>query len=237
MADSFRIATKVPWEDHIREWSPRFGTAEAVSQELLDRANHPEHRGQGFQFRMRCPGDDFGPKRTFKDLRDTATRRLKAADFGDMLLCKALKDNVVWHIRKIKEDDPALDLPEANSHIDYLYTYFFRDHKKDFAAIENWGTCNRRYIDGTTDWSQHSPWLAPDAGCNAIDIHSSYQVMFNVSRRASSLGAPHVAKILFYGQEWLPEGGWRSVSGIGHYDHVHIEGPRDHGGLAGACNY
>lgn len=233
MGDAYRIATKVPWEDDLRDWSARFSTAAGAAHDLQDRAR--AHRGKGYRVRVHEPGDDWGPRRSLKELDDTAARRLEHMGFGDVLWIKNETDGVEWRIRKLHDEDPPdVQLPEANTHVDYLYGYLFREHRGDFPGIESWGTCNRRYIAGTTTWSEHSPWLAPDPGCNALDVHASYAVMNDVAHRVDSL--PHVAKVLFYNHEWTKATGWISAN-IGHYDHVHIEGPRDHGGLAAACHY
>jgi hypothetical protein len=233
MGDAYRIAGVEPDGD-MRDWSHKFPNAHSVAVELHDRAAQPRHQGQGFRFRLRAPNEDFGPKRTAGELVAVAEKRLLSIGFGDVLVCKAEKDDWRWFMRKIKDMDLPINLSEANTHIDWIYTYFFRDHRDEFPGIESWGTCNRRFIDGTSDWSQHAPWNAPNPGCNAIDLHASYTVMFNISRRCSSI--QHVAKVLFYNHEWTPSTGWIPAS-VGHYDHVHVEGPRDHGGLANACNY
>jgi hypothetical protein len=238
MGDAYRIAG-VERDGDVRDWSKKFPTPHAVAVELHNRAMKPVHHGDGYRFRMRKPKEEFGPIRSGDELVPTAERRMAVAGFGDLLVCKAEKDNWRWFIRKIHDSDPPINLSEANPHIDYLYTYFFRDHRSDYPGIENWGTCNRRFIDGSTTWSEHSPWQGPNAGCNAIDIHASHDVMDNIFHRVAQLGGPHAAKALFYGREWTPQTGIINAPSIGHShdDHVHVEGPRDHGGLASGCNY
>lgn len=232
MGDAYRIATKVPWEIGPREWSHKFATPDAVLRELKDRAD--THKGKQFDEKIR--GDEkWGNDRILQKTLEAMDHNVSKMHFGDIAQMRSLKDEVEWWIRKIKDKDDSLNRPEANSHIDYLYTYVFRDHKNEYPGIENWGTCNRRFIAGTTTWSEHCPWNAPDPGCNAIDYHASYDVMYKLSRDLA--GHQHVAKILFYVHEWTPSTGWISAPGIDHYDHVHVEGPRDHGGLASACHY
>lgn len=232
MGDKYRIATKVPWESSPRDWSHPYFTQDAVLKELHNRA--VSHRGEEFDERIR--GHQWGNDRILKLTIDAAHHDLRDASFGDIVQVRSLKDNVEWWVRKLKDRDDPINRPEANTHIDFLYTWVFRDHKSNYNGIECWGTCNRRYIDGTTTWSEHSPWLPRNPGCNAIDYHASYDVMYKLSRDLTNL-RDHVAKILFYGHEWTPGTGWIYTPSVGHYDHVHAEGPRDHGGLASACNY
>lgn len=233
MGDAYRIATKVPWEPSPRDWSHKFNTVPGVLQELRSRAEN--HRGDQFDERVRGK-EQFGNDRNLKLTIDAAEHDLNQGGFGNVIIVRAHKDNVEWWVRKIHDRDEIPNRPEANTHIDFLYHWMFAEHKSDYPGIECWGTCNRRFIDGTTIWSEHSPWLPGNPGCNAIDAHASYDVMYALSRDLPSLKA-HVAKILFYGHEWTPSTGWISTPSVGHYDHVHTEGPRDHGGLASACNY
>lgn len=236
MGDAYRLATKVPWENSYRDWSHKYETLDGVLDELQNRARN--HRGK--EFREQVRGDNrWGNNRELPGAIIAVKSDLKRVGFGDVVIVQANRDGVEWRIRKIHDKDEPIDRPEANEHIDFLYTWVFRDHKDQFPGIECWGTCNRRYIDGTTIWSEHAPWNAPDAGCNAIDYHASYNTMFDLSRTLinNQDTRHHITKILFYGHEWTPSLPWVSSSNVGHYDHVHVEGPRDHGGLASACHY
>jgi hypothetical protein len=234
MGDAYRVATKVPWENHVRDWSGKFNTIDGALAEVRDRADH--HRGKLFDER-RYGHEPFGNDRPLSDTMTAARHDLVQGPFGEIVQVRALEDNVQWWVKKLKDKDDPINLPEANVHIDWLYTYVFRDHRSSYPTVENWGTCNRRFIDGTTEWSEHSPWNAPDPGCNAIDFHASYDVMFHLSRDLA--GGPHAAKLLFYRMEWTKATGWINAPSIGtsHDDHVHVEGPRDHGSLAAACHY
>jgi hypothetical protein len=82
---------------------------------------------------------------------------------------------------------------------------------------------NKRYIDGTTTWSQHSPWQEDGCTSNAEDFHApTIAEMRAIADDCIENGK--VSKVLLAGNEWLPTGGWRWVgSYIGHYDHAHIE--------------
>jgi hypothetical protein len=236
MGDAYRIATKVPWENHVRDWSGRYPTVDDVLRELRDRAQ--VHQGNGYQERV-YGHEPWGKVRPLNLTLEATRHNLAGGAFGDIAQVKADKDDVQWWVKKLKDTNEPINRPEANEHIDFLYTYFFRDHIDEFDGLENWGTCNRRHIDGSLDWSEHCPWLAPNPGCNAIDFGASYTVLYKVSRRLSDLGGPHVAKVLFYRHEWTPATGWIYAPSIGtsHDTHVLAEGPRDHGGLAAACNY
>jgi hypothetical protein len=230
MGDRYRLATVVPWND-TKDWSGDINTVDGVIHEVSLRAR--KHQGQQFDEKRR--GQPFGNDRPLPETLDAAHHDLVQGPFGEIVVVRAHLDNVEWWVRKLRDTDPVANLPEANVHIDYLYNWVNGRH---YAGLENWGTCNRRFIDGTTEWSQHSPWQAPDPGCNAIDWHSTYQVMYDLSRDVAR-NRNHCAKILFYGHEWTPGTGWISAPSIGHShdDHVHMEGPIDHGPLAGACNY
>lgn len=234
MADKYKIATKVPWEIGPRDWSHDYSTIDGVVDELMSRAR--SHQGERFDERLR--GDQhWGVERTLTNTRPPVEHALARASFGDIEQVRALSDKVQWWIRKLRDVDPVVNMSETNYHIDILYDWIFKE--RSYPGIENWGTCNRRYIAGTTEWSQHCPWYAlsgrPEtAGCNALDIHGSHDVMFSLSRDLA--GRDHVAKVLFYDHEWTPQTGW-IYANVDHYDHVHVEGPRDHGGLAPACNY
>lgn len=237
MGDAYRIATKVPWENNVRDWSGRYPTIDGVLRELRDRAQ--SHQGDGYQERL-YGHEPYGNIRPLNLTLDAARHDLTAGVFGDIVQVRSQKDNVAWWVKKLKDTNEPIDRPEANVHIDFLYAYFFRDHIGEFPGLENFGTCNRRYIDGTFDWSEHSPWLPPDPGCNAIDFGGAgYDMLYKVSRRLSDLGGPHVAKVLYYRHEWTAATGWIYAPAIGtsHDTHVHAEGPRDHGGLAAACSY
>lgn len=235
MGDAYRVATKVPWENHVRDWSHLFSNVDGALHEVRDRArNH-----QGAQFDERRYGHEpFGNDRDLQATLDAARHDLEHGSKGDIIQVRAHKDDVQWWTKRLEVAPDVINRSEANYHIDYLYTWVFREHKSNYAGVENWGTCNRRFIDGTTTWSEHCPWYpgshTGSGGCNALDIHASYDVMYRLSRDLA--GHQHVAKVLFYNHEWTPGTGWISAS-VGHYDHVHVEGPRDHGGLAPGCNY
>jgi hypothetical protein len=239
MGDAYRIATKVPWEDDPRDWSGKFNTVEGVLHELRDRAEH--HRGKQFDERVKGKGQ-FGNDRPLVLTIDAARHDLVGGQFGDCIIVRSHDDNVEWWTRKIKDKDPVINLSEANKNIDWIYQYVFSTHHDRYPGVQNWGTCNRRFIDGTTEWSEHSPWYpgnqSGSGGCNAIDFNASHDVMYELSRDLSQ-EQQHVAKILFYRMEWTPQTGWINAPSIGtsHDGHVHVEGPRIHGGLAPACNY
>lgn len=103
--------------------------------------------------------------------------------------------------------------------------------------VESWGICNRRYIDGTTTWSQHCPWPAPDPGSNAWDIHASRRRMRKIAdelaRNAEAWG---VGRVIYDGRVWDRTRGWHVSPGIGHQDHIHVEGyPERSGTPRGSC--
>lgn len=232
MGDAYKVATKVPWESGPRDWSGKFPNVDLALREVRNRADN--HRGELFDERI-IGKEAFGNDRALPPTIDAAKHDLKQGPFGEVIAVRALKDEVEWRVRKIKDADPPdVNLSEANAHIDAIYSWVFKHHRSDYPGIQNWGTCNRRYIAGSTTWSEHSPWNSPNPGCNAIDINAGTSVMYELSRDLA--GKDHVAKILYYNHEWTKGTGW-IYANVGHYDHVHVEGPRDHGGLAGACRY
>lgn len=234
MADAFRIATRVPWDaDFSPDWGPRFDNVNDAMAALTKRVDKVKHHGAGFKQRDR--GEPFGPVRTMTGALRVFKSAMRDSDFGDVRVLLSVKSHTAWLMRHIHVPDPTIDRPEANVHIDAIWTYVFREMHDVFPNAESWGTCVRRYIDGTTTWSEHSPWQAPDPGCNAVDIHDSFDNMKAIAYNHLA-GHDHVAKILFADHEWTPSTGWISAS-IDHWDHVHVEGPRDHGALAASCGY
>jgi hypothetical protein len=230
MADAYRIAVRVPWDaDWGPDWGPRWPHIDQAMAALRQRVDRRKHRGKGF--RQRGRDEAFGPIREMAEALEIFGEVMTRSDPGDIRFLMAVKDHVIWMMRHVEVPDPVIDRPEANQHVDWIYTHVFRELRSQFPDAENWGTCNRRFIAGTTIWSEHCPWpaaLPQGEGANAIDIHDSATAMHALAYDHLA-GQAHVAKILYADHEWLPSGGWRPVPGIGHYDHIHVEGPREHG--------
>ena len=135
-------------------------------------------------------------------------------------------------------DEPPTRQSGGNSDIDAIFTWLVRNKNG-----RNGGVCNRRNISGSSSWSQHSPWPAPDPGSNAIDWFSSPDNMDELSEQGRALaaaaskepGSVPVGLILCGSQSWSPPTGWHS-SGAEYHRHLHIQGRRTRtGSPQGSC--
>lgn len=217
----FRIATKIP---HDADKSPDWGqvlTEQAVVKELMKRAD--THRGAGFKLRERS--EDYGVKRQYFELDKQVHLRLnKKFEVGSVLVAWAMKDDVQWLIRRVETEPKVVNVPSGNDGIDVNHSLIFgKEGRKKHPRAESWGILNKRYIAGTTIWSQHSPWPQDSCTSNAEDFHApTLAEMQAICNDVEANG--RVEKMLLAGREWLPGTGWRYVgSYIDHFDHAHIE--------------
>ena len=222
MTEAWRVATSVPWDsDQSPDWGQPFDSVHDAVAEVMKRAR--KHRGSGYRIRER--GEAWGPVRTFKNLDEHLAHRIGDKTFktGNVLLIQSQNDMVRWLVREIDRPPVIMDIPDGNNGIDKNHTLIFRDHADLHRNAESWGILNKRFIDGTSTWSQHAPWRPDNCTSNAEDFHApSLDAMKAIARDIIDNGT--CSKILLAGSEWLPVGGWRFVgSFIGHYDHAHIE--------------
>jgi hypothetical protein len=163
--------------------------------------------------------DRWGQFRPIDEALERLRKHLANASAGAVWFLRSDADTEDWAVRCV-EDAAPLQETIGNSKIDRIYSEVTARWK-----VESWGICNRRYIDGTTTWSQHCPWPAPDPGSNAWDIHAS---TFTMGRVAKALAANaekwEVGRGIYAGRVWDRVRGWHDSPGIGHYDHIHVEG-------------
>jgi len=223
MSDTgYRIATRVPWDaDHGPDWGRIYDTEKSAIDEVLRRAKL--HKGA--KFRLRERKETFGPERRFNELDTVIANRIDDSfHVGDTLVLWSLSDNVQWLIRKVHTRPEVMDVSDGNDGIDVNHTLIFgKDGRKKHPNAESWGILNKRYISGTTTWSQHAPWHEDQCTSNAEDFHApTLDGMRSIADDIVRNGK--AAKMLLAGEEWLPASGWRFVgSYIDHYDHLHCE--------------
>lgn len=194
-------------DDGPTRWSPGTGLYEA--RDKVIRRMRP-HQGKGYRLRLAEPNEQPGPVRTLDELHKILDDRMKHMELGDMLIVRALKDDHRIAIRKVNVK-PPLQIRDigGNARIDRLNALIVREFQGK--GLQNWGVCVRRYIAGTTTWSQHSPWPQDSCESNAIDYGGSMYLLdqvFRYTQRLKAQGEP-VGTVL-----------WR-VSG--HWNHLHLE--------------
>lgn len=209
----------------IGDWRSPLWTDPLKFGEAIDLVKKRAVRVQGEGFRQKTRGDgDFGPVRDLTDsLAPYFRRRVSNGHVGDVHILWALKNDLHIMVREVAPTISLIPTP-GNDHIDRLWTELVQ---RLGYTPENWGFCVRRFIDGTSTWSQHAPW--PDGpggtGANAVDIRA----------RSYSEG-DHIRNILVgMRTNGFPVGTvlWRVA---GHYDHVHAEGaPKRTGSPLGSC--
>jgi hypothetical protein len=180
-------------------------------------------RGRGYRIRER--GESFGGIRKFRELKQRAPQRMKALKFGEVLVVWCLRNDVRILVRCVHVQ-PELIPTAGDDDVDFNHTLIFRERKDRYPNAVSWGICVRRFIDGTHIWSTHSP-KRHDCLARAEDFHATKSEMEEIATDLANNG--RCGKILHAGRAWTPEGGWRVVPGIGHFDHVHAES-RDPGG-------
>lgn len=219
MAEAFRVGVERPSDESIHWGSGRLSHKQALERVFTQLR---KHKGAGY--RRGARGEDLGPKRTLAELQSIEPDVLDRMRVGDVERIRCLKDGTLVFVRRVQFHREPETVPTAgNSAIDRLYALVFRE-LPDWGQ-ENWGICNRRPIAGTSIWSQHCPWPAPDDGSNAIDIGGIGKATGD-KLAAALVKEPACGKILWNGRAWDRERGWRVVPGIGHDDHLHVEGPR-----------
>ena len=160
---------------------------------------------------------------------------------GDSILVE-LSDGVVWALRKSRE---RLRLPikdtQGNDDIDKIYTWALNAFKK----VGSLGICARRQIAGTSSWSEHSPWKAPDPGANAWDITwptlaQQVAAVKKLVHAAERNEIPMGYIISWMGsdtRQWKKGEGWSSYNGLDqHKSHAHAQGLKWHSGQTPAAS-
>lgn len=189
------------------------------------------------RFRLKKRGEDWSSwRRSLK----TTMERWKAmlanqCRVGDVVVLD-IEDHPYSITTRVIEVSPPLIQTEGNNKIDEIWTYIKRDLGISF---RNGGICNKRYIDGTTTWTQHSPWPAPDPGSNALDIFmSTMNQMYDLSNKlviGHKDGKISVGRLIIGQKQWTPQQGWHYYGGHFHY-HIHVEGqPTRTGYPSGSC--
>lgn len=177
------------------------------------------------RFRLKIRGDEFSTwRKSLSSTMDRWTDLLKnRCQVGDVLVLD-ISDQPYSILTRVVDIAPPLIQTEGNSDIDTIWTYIKRDLNTDF---RNGGICNRRYIDGTTTWTQHSPWPPPDPGSNALDIFlRTMEQMYDLSNKlvaAANQGKLQIGRLIIGAKQWTPGSGWHYYGGNFHR-HIHVEG-------------
>jgi len=194
--------------------------------------NQQRHKGPAWRIRRR--GSEWGIWRTsFEATLDRYVDLINAGDVGDVFAFDS-KDWPYTTTTRLLDATPPLIQTQGNSKIDAIYTFIARGYK-----FRSGGICNKRYIDGTTDWTQHSPWGGPDPGSNAFDIFQAtmdqmYQTAYDLVAEAKA-GRLDIGRVIIGQKQWTPTDGWHSYGGNFHY-HIHVEGrPTRTGYPGGRC--
>ena len=90
---------------------------------------------------------------------------------------------------RIVDVSPPTKQTEGNDDIDKIYSWLTTEKNG-----RNGGICNRRFISGTTTWTQHCPWPDPNGGSNALDWFAQPDTMDELYEQAYDLArsqAPH----------------------------------------------
>lgn len=214
--------------DLVTTWLDReYGEDGAVKQ-IGRRTYYPRHRGKKFIVRRR--GDTWSDPMLRKDALNRFADILSDNEVGDVAVISSLRSGFRWLGRTVDEEPDAVQT-EGNEHIDVIYAFAFLQMKH--LGGRDWGICNRRNIDGTTIWSQHSPWPEGQGckrGANAMDIgmigpDAKKNGWLLAKAIVNELGGEVCGKVLWDGQAWTSGGVFHPVPGIGHFDHLHVEGP------------
>jgi hypothetical protein len=196
---------------------------------LAMRRLRKQARNTGPRWRIKERGeDDWGMWRDkVNDVIVHARDRVTTMGIGDVLLVDGENHPYTITIRKVDVEPPVIQT-EGNSKVDQIYTYVIRKYH-----VMNYGICNRRYIDGTTDWTQHAPWPDPDKGSNAWDIGAVTQSMLytiatDLVGQAKGGQLP-IYRVIVGNKIWDSVQGWHTYTGEFH-THVHAEGTPDRTG-------
>jgi hypothetical protein len=190
----------------------------------------------GPEWKVKRAGDD-DTLRTFKVRSDAIkywTTKSKHEDIGDVWI---IRDGLSGVKFKAVEFHPALVNTEGNSDIDKIYSEVLDIWR---GKIWNDGICNRRAIEGTSSWSQHSPWPAPNPGSNAWDIGAKFDQLKIIApwlvAKAKHNDLP-IGRVIFNHQIWDPSQGWHAYVGSDpHTSHIHVEGtPERQGTPRASC--
>jgi hypothetical protein len=195
-------------------------------------------RGPEWRWREVDKGQEWSVWR--KDLDATLERMRSAIDtrgrVGDKFALDGIKGAFIARVRII-DISPPIKQTEGNDDIDEIYTWWTTNLKD--SEWWNGGICNRRFISGTTTWTQHCPWPDPDPGSNAFDgfrptMSQLYETADDIVSAAKHDDLP-LGRIIVGQRQWTPSQEWHFYGGEFHR-HGHQEGLRTRTGQPkGSC--
>ncbi len=193
-------------------------------------------RRLGPRYRLRERGSDPGPYREdFAETVDRLREHLRDEVEGAAWILDGERTPGTIGVRVV-DVAPAIRETQGNARIDRIYTWVLDRFPGE---IRSAGICVRKLIEGTTTWSQHSPWPAPDPGANAWDWFApTFDRLLEqaaIVAKAADAGEIPVGLILAGDRAWSPDQGWHD-SGAAFHPHVHIEGaPKRTGTPRSSC--
>lgn len=201
--------------------------------DLLERYMHP----RGPWWRQKMAGDEWGPHREdWNALRDRAAARLRKMAPGDRLMVDGEYGAYVYVAHAIDPEPPLINT-EGNDRIDAIWTWsraWCREHN---VTMRSGGCCVKKNVAGTSDPSQHNPWV-PD-GSNAVDIFLATMAleveMAEDAVRAARRGELPLGRAIVANRIWDPVQDWHGYTGEYHW-HDHLEGrPEQSGAIKASC--
>ena len=224
MTIAYRVGQLAPWNaGDGPNWERKpFGDLDRATTHLKSLIDPKRDQGKGFKARIRS--HDWSDVITKDKLDEALEVRVKNSQLGEYVVALSLKSGFRWFIRKVEIDPIAKTV--GNNWIDKIFDFVFEEAAD--LHPENWGICVRRSINGLSIPTQHCPFEdmndAGGPGSNAIDIGglTGPQADQMAERMIRSEECP-VGKILSQGKAW-EDGHWRTVPGIGHFDHIHAQG-------------
>lgn len=175
---------------------------------------------------------------------------LDRAGDGDMVLVDSEKAPGAVAVRCYEVVAPAVQTI-GNAQIDLIWTGVHAA----FPTVASYGICNRRFVEGTTQWTEHCPWPAdemwardgfPSAmdsiGSNAWDIGGPMSLLTPVATYLQREGQKWhetpvraglpVGFFIYNRREWDPVNGYRPYGGSNpHTGHIHVQGIPWHNGV------
>jgi len=185
-------------------------------------------RRVGGEVRVKRRGQDrWRHFKTGAPALDYARSLLRKGETGTVVQLAA--GELVCYLRRV-ETAPPVKQTDGNSDIDRIYTAVMAAFK-----VSSYGICSRRKIAGSSSWTQHSPWPAPDPGSNAWDIGASFSTLSKVKdflhaqalayQRSNGKDGLPVGRWIFNRQIWDPAQGIHYYGGSDpHTGHIHCEG-------------
>lgn len=206
--------------------------------ELVEAIQRVRERGRrlGPRYRIGERGQDPGRWRErFGDAIERFRGHLAGAVEGEVWTLEGELRPAVVRVRVVEVEPPPI-ATQGNTRIDAIYTFVVRAFP---GRVDSAGICNRRPIAGSSTWSQHAPWPAPDPGANAWDWFApSFDELVDqalVVVGAGRRGEIPLGRLIVADRTWTPAHGWQEHGGQFHR-HVHVEGdPTRVGSPAWSC--